>query len=121
MYISALLSTWTGGGYVECPHLSTRGGEGVKIGSKLVHVVVECPLRTIMVTKYNYCISLHILRAYIHPLYISFFPGATFISDSRVHSEIQIAPFFIQISAGLTYLVIYLLTPSNRQDKALLM
>ena len=33
-----------GGGYVECPRLSTRGGEGVKIGSKLVHVVVECPL-----------------------------------------------------------------------------
>ena len=39
-----LLSTWTGGGYVECPRLSTGGGEGVKIGSKLVHVVVECPL-----------------------------------------------------------------------------
>ena len=36
-----LLSTWTGGGDVECPRLSTRGGEGVKIGSKLVHVVVE--------------------------------------------------------------------------------
>ena len=33
------------GGYVECPRLSTRGGEGVKIGSKLVHVVVECPLK----------------------------------------------------------------------------
>ena len=33
-----------GGGHVECPRLSTRGGEGVKIGSKLVHVVVECPL-----------------------------------------------------------------------------
>ena len=33
-----------GGGYVECPRLSTRGGEGVKIGSKLVHVVVEWPL-----------------------------------------------------------------------------
>ena len=33
-----------GGGYVEYPRLSTRGGEGVKIGSKLVHVVVECPL-----------------------------------------------------------------------------
>ena len=32
------------GGYVECPRLSTRGGEGVEIGSKLVHVVVECPL-----------------------------------------------------------------------------
>ena len=30
-----------GGGYVECPRLSTQGGEGVKIGSKLVHVVVE--------------------------------------------------------------------------------
>ena len=30
-----------GGGYVECPRLSTRGGEGVNIGSKLVHVVVE--------------------------------------------------------------------------------
>ena len=33
-----------GRGYVECPCLSTRGGEGVKIGSKLVHVVVEWPL-----------------------------------------------------------------------------
>ena len=33
-----------GGGDVECPRLSTRGGEGVKSGSKLVHVVVECPL-----------------------------------------------------------------------------
>ena len=40
-----ILSPWTGGGgYVECPLLSTRGGEGGKIGSKLVHVVVECPL-----------------------------------------------------------------------------
>ena len=40
-----LFSTWTGGGGdVEYPRLSTRGGEGVKIGSKLVHVVVECPL-----------------------------------------------------------------------------
>ena len=36
-----LLSTWTGGGYVECPHLSIRGGRG----SKLVHVVVEWPQR----------------------------------------------------------------------------
>ena len=34
-----------GGGYVECPRLSNWGGEGGKIGSKLVHVVVECPLR----------------------------------------------------------------------------
>ena len=25
--------------------LSTRGGEGVKNGQKLVHVVVECPLK----------------------------------------------------------------------------
>ena len=40
-----VLSTWTGGGYVECPRLSTRGGEGVKIGQNLVHVVVECPLK----------------------------------------------------------------------------
>ena len=32
------------GGYVECPRLSTRGGEGVRFGSKLVYVVVECPL-----------------------------------------------------------------------------
>ena len=31
-------------GYVKCPCLSTRGGEGVKIGQNLVHVVVECPL-----------------------------------------------------------------------------
>ena len=37
-----------GGGYVECPRLSTWGGEGVKFGSKLVHVVVECPLRIII-------------------------------------------------------------------------
>ena len=37
-----LLSPWTrGGGVVECPRLSTRGGEGVKIGQNLVHVVVE--------------------------------------------------------------------------------
>ena len=34
-----------GGGYVEYPRLSTPGGEGVKIGQNLVHVVVECPLR----------------------------------------------------------------------------
>ena len=33
-----------GGGYVKCPRLSTRGGEGVKNGQNLVHVVVECPL-----------------------------------------------------------------------------
>ena len=33
-----------GGGDVKCPRLSTRGGEGVKIGQNLVHVVVECPL-----------------------------------------------------------------------------
>ena len=40
-----LLTTWTGGGgYVECPCLSTLGVGGVKIGSKLVHVVVTCPL-----------------------------------------------------------------------------
>ena len=32
------------GGYVKCPHMSTRGGEGVKNGQNLVHVVVECPL-----------------------------------------------------------------------------
>ena len=31
-----------GGGVVKCPHLSTRGGEGVEIGQNLVHVVVEC-------------------------------------------------------------------------------
>ena len=30
-----------GGGVEECPRLSTRGGGGVKIASKLVHVVVE--------------------------------------------------------------------------------
>ena len=36
-----------GGGYVEYPRLSTRGGAGVKIWSKLVHVVVECPLSII--------------------------------------------------------------------------
>ena len=36
-----LFSTWTGGGVcVRCPHLPTGGGWG----SKLVHVVVECPL-----------------------------------------------------------------------------
>ena len=38
------LSKWKGGGYVKCPRLSTRGGEGVKIGQNLVHIVVECPL-----------------------------------------------------------------------------
>ena len=31
------------GGGGKCPRLSTRGGEGVKIGQNLVHVVVECP------------------------------------------------------------------------------
>ena len=36
-----------GGGVVKCPRLSTRGGEGVKIGQNLVHVVVECPLMEI--------------------------------------------------------------------------
>ena len=35
-------------GYVECPRLSTQGGEGVKIGKKMVHVVVECPLTELM-------------------------------------------------------------------------
>ena len=39
-----LLFTWTRGGYVKCPRLSTRGGEGVKNCQNLVHVVVECPL-----------------------------------------------------------------------------
>ena len=43
-----LLSTFCprrqGGGYVKSPRLSTRGGEGVKNGQNLVHVVVECPL-----------------------------------------------------------------------------
>ena len=39
-----LLSTWTRGGVVKCPRLSTQGGEGVKIGQNLVHVIVECPL-----------------------------------------------------------------------------
>ena len=33
-----------GGGYVKSPRLSTQGGEGVKNGQNLVHVVVECPL-----------------------------------------------------------------------------
>ena len=33
-----------GGGYVKYPRLYTRGGEGVKIGQNLVHIVVECPL-----------------------------------------------------------------------------
>ena len=47
-----LLSTWTGG-YVECPCLSTRGGEGVKIGSKLVHVVVECPLMLLLCSYFS--------------------------------------------------------------------
>ena len=32
-------------GDIKCTRLSTRGGEGVKIGQNLVHVVVECPLR----------------------------------------------------------------------------
>jgi hypothetical protein len=36
-----LLSTWTRGGVVKCPRLSTRGGEGVKIGQILGNVVVE--------------------------------------------------------------------------------
>ena len=36
-----------GEGYVKCPRLSTRGGEGVEIGSKLVHVVIECPLNSL--------------------------------------------------------------------------
>ena len=36
-----------GGGYVKSPRLSTRGGEGVKNGQNLVHVVVECPLTAI--------------------------------------------------------------------------
>ena len=39
------------GGYVKYPRLSTRGGEGVKNGQNLVHVVVECPLKTIFVLK----------------------------------------------------------------------
>ena len=43
-FIQSFVHVDKGGGYVECPHLSTRGGEGVKIRSKLVHVVVECPL-----------------------------------------------------------------------------
>ena len=33
-----------GGRVVKCPRLSTRGGEEVKIGQNLVHVVVEWPL-----------------------------------------------------------------------------
>ena len=52
------------GGYVECPRLSTRGGEGVKIGSKLVHVVVECPLwysNYPVSHTYECCISINIL------------------------------------------------------------
>ena len=35
------------GGVCRSPRLSTRGGEGVKIGSKLVHVVVEWSLTSI--------------------------------------------------------------------------
>ena len=42
-----------GGGDVKCPCLSTRGGEGVKIGQNLVHVVVECPL-IIIVQNQNF-------------------------------------------------------------------
>ena len=41
----------SGGGYVEYLRLSTRGGEGIKIGSKLVHVVVECPPIRIQIGK----------------------------------------------------------------------
>ena len=53
-----LLSTWTGGGGdVGYPRLSNRGGGGVKIGLKLVHVVVECPLNTYYETR----ISLHVI------------------------------------------------------------
>ena len=62
----SLLSTWTGGGYVEYPRLSTRGGEGVKIWSNLVHVVVECPLNGLN---------------YVHLLY--FFHSIAFEINSR--------------------------------------
>ena len=47
------------GGYVECPRLSTRGGEGVKIGSKLVYVVVECPLTAMGCRQ---CLSLSVVH-----------------------------------------------------------
>ena len=33
-----------GRGLGKCPRLSTRGGEGVKKGQNLVHVVIEWPL-----------------------------------------------------------------------------
>ena len=33
-----------GRGLEKCPHLSTRGGEGVKKRQNLVHVVIEWPL-----------------------------------------------------------------------------
>ena len=43
--------------YVKCPRLSTRGEWGVKIGSKLVHVVVEWPLSQCCLYSYFLCTS----------------------------------------------------------------
>ena len=43
-YILSIFVHVDRGGYVKCPHMSTRGGEGVKNGQNLVYVVVECPL-----------------------------------------------------------------------------
>ena len=41
-----------GGGVVKSPRLSTRGGEGVKNGQNLVHVIVECPLSFFFFNRY---------------------------------------------------------------------
>ena len=62
-----------GGGYVECPRLSTRGGEGVKIGSKLVHVVVECPLMSCSTANLSFFLQLSPLKFLIRVLRLLFF------------------------------------------------
>ena len=87
-----LLSTWTGGGYVECPRLSTRGGEGVKVGSKLVHVVVECPLSVVST-------EMHTFYAYILQYLLSQITAGKFILFSfytNLRLKIYIKSFFFQ-------------------------
>ena len=41
------------GGVCRMSTLVHSRGEGVKIGSKLVHVVVECPLITLNLVKFD--------------------------------------------------------------------
>ena len=53
--LSTICPRGQGGGGINCPHLSTRGGKGVKNGQNWVHVVVECPLTGS--ANSNWCIS----------------------------------------------------------------